>query len=180
METFTWFESCCFSTIIIANDSFAIHNIIYRIPEKLMFQNIIQGESILMVGMGLSYYRIFEEIHSNQDLHSTMLVFDIIKELFGGVFVSLGVFYIFNKFRARLIESKFLFGVLIVVICFYVCEVYLSVNGLIAVTILGIVLIVRYKSGTEERYNHKLINLTSNYIVVVACLILGYMDYQNE
>jgi hypothetical protein len=48
------------------------------------------------------------------------------------------------------------------------------------VTILGIVLIVRYKSGTEERYNHKLINLTSNYIVVVACLILGYMDYQNE
>lgn len=66
-----------------------------------------------------------------------------------------------------------------VVVCFYVCEVYLQVNGLIAVTILGIVLVVRYKSGTGERYNRRLVDLTSSYIIVVACLMLGYMDYQN-
>lgn len=45
---------------------------------------------------------------------------------------------------------------------------------------LGIVLVVRYKSGPGERYNRRLVDLTSNYIIVVACLLLGYMDYQNE
>jgi NhaP-type Na+/H+ or K+/H+ antiporter len=59
-DTFSWFEASCFSTIVMATDSFAIYNIIHRIPEKLVFQNVVQGESILNVGMGLSYYRIFE------------------------------------------------------------------------------------------------------------------------
>lgn len=127
--------------------------------------------------MGL--YRAFEEVHSSTSVHSTVFILNSAKQLFGGVLVSLIVFYMFNKFRARLLSSKFLFGVMVVVVCFYVCEVYLQVNGLIAVTILGIVLVVRYKSGTGERYNRRLVDLTSSYIIVVACLMLGYMDYQN-
>lgn len=179
-NTFSWFEASCFSTIVMATDSFAIYNIIHRIPEKLVFQNVVQGESILMVGMGLSYYRMFEEIHSEVDFHSTIFIFKSCKEILGGVFVSVAVSYIFNKFRAYLIELKSIFEAIIVVVCFYVCEVHLHVNGLIAVTILGIVLIVRYKSGSEERYNYRLVNMMSNYIVIVVCLLLGYMDYQNE
>lgn len=128
----------------------------------------------------MGFYRAFEEAHNNTSVHSTMFLLDAAKELFGGVLVSLVVFYIFNKFRARMLSSKFLFTVLVVVVCFYVCEIYLHVNGLIAVTILGVVLIVRYKSGLGERYNRRLVNITSNYIVVAACLMLGYMDYQNE
>jgi NhaP-type Na+/H+ or K+/H+ antiporter len=129
--------------------------------------------------LGLGLYRAFEEVHSSTSVHSTVFILNSAKQLFGGVLVSLIVFYMFNKFRARLLSSKFLFGVMVVVVCFYVCEVYLQVNGLIAVTILGIVLVVRYKSGTGERYNRRLVDLTSSYIIVVACLMLGYMDYQN-
>jgi NhaP-type Na+/H+ or K+/H+ antiporter len=127
----------------------------------------------------LGLYRAFEEVHSSTSVHSTVFILNSAKQLFGGVLVSLIVFYMFNKFRARLLSSKFLFGVMVVVVCFYVCEVYLQVNGLIAVTILGIVLVVRYKSGTGERYNRRLVDLTRSYIIVVACLMLGYMDYQN-
>jgi NhaP-type Na+/H+ or K+/H+ antiporter len=79
-----------------------------------------------------------------------------------------------------MIELKSVFEAIVVVVCFYVCEIHLKVNGLIAVTVLGIVLIVRYKSGSEEKYNYRLVNMMSNYIVIVVCLLLGYMDYQNE
>lgn len=109
-----------------------------------------------------------------------MFIVDSVVSVFGGILVSVGVFYTFNKFRSRLIESKFLFCVLIVVICFYVCEIYLRVNGIIAVTVLGTMLITRYKAGTEERYNMNLVQLASSYIIVMACLMLGYMDYQND
>lgn len=109
-----------------------------------------------------------------------MFIVDTVVSIMGGIIISVGVFYTFNKFRSKLIESKFLFCVLIVVVCFYVCEIYFRVNGIIAVTVLGAMLITRYKPGTEERYNMNLIQLASSYIVVMACLMLGYMDYQNE
>lgn len=44
----------------MTTDSFAIFNVIHRLPERLMFQNVIQGEAILMVGVGLGFYRMFE------------------------------------------------------------------------------------------------------------------------
>ena len=56
----SWFEAACFGIIVTTTDSFAIHNIIHRIPERLLFQNVIQGESIIVVGLGLGLYRAFE------------------------------------------------------------------------------------------------------------------------
>lgn len=56
----SWFEGSCMGVIVMATDSFAIHNVIHRIPERLIFQNVIQGESIIMVGFGLGLYRAFE------------------------------------------------------------------------------------------------------------------------
>lgn len=42
-ESFDFLNYACFASVILVTDSFALNNIIHRLPENVIFQNVIEG-----------------------------------------------------------------------------------------------------------------------------------------
>ena len=58
-ENFDVLNYACIASVVLVTDSFALQNIIHKLPENVIFQNVIEGEAILKVCFGLSFFRLF-------------------------------------------------------------------------------------------------------------------------
>lgn len=104
---------------------------------------------------------MFFRFKTETDFHSTLFLFSFVFEFLGGLGIAILVFYLFNKLKVWLIESQIVFEMCLMLICFFVCEIHLNLNGMVSVVVFSILMRFQYRSGEVEVDRVRYINLFS-------------------